>query len=291
MMAAAILVSAFFAGPAIPEPDGRTATGRLADFLRERFQVRLNVNQATFRSNGALGSISVRPAPRDAAEHFACLCRQELSIYPASVFRFSKLRQVVLCRDLRSGGKPAAGLADWTRGAIYFDVGDLGEYGNVPFTRHTVHHEFYHIIDHAENGDRGDLEWAWLNPEGAEAYREFEGDRFVETPIDERKPTGFVSDYARTSIVEDKAETFSCMVLSFGDLNRRCEFDLVLRAKRDRIQESLYRLMPSTSDRFWRQREQTSVRSPGMYRQSGPSDDSPLRDYFKVFDFFDESSR
>ena len=96
---------------------------------------------------------------------------------------------------------PAGGVMYWSLG---YDSQD-------DYLRHSVHHELFHAIDLQLNGviANDDPAWVTLNDRkfkygpGGHIVREgFKPDHSNASP-------GFVSRYARTGAMEDKAETFA----------------------------------------------------------------------------------
>ena len=145
--------------------------------------------------------------------------------YPTAFLESSKIEHVALCRKLHNGTGAVtepAGLADPSARILFvsvnglletqvgFDTGDLAE---------TVHHEVFHMID---RHSRIDDEWHGLNPAGF-VYAERE-DRWT-------RPDGFVSAYAATSPVEDRASVFQFLMVRPEELCTLAKDDRIVGAK------------------------------------------------------------
>ncbi|CAN5256858.1 hypothetical protein BH11MYX1_BH11MYX1_11060 [soil metagenome] len=145
--------------------------------------------------------------------------------YPMNVLGASNLEHVSLCRRIRydheHGSNPAGiAIADEKRLMLSIETfrGD--------FTlEQIVHHELFHLIDHAMLGAKAydDHEWHALNPP-AFAYAD---------PADATaaRPAGFVNNYATTNELEDRASVFEYVM---GQPQALCEImavDPIVRAK------------------------------------------------------------
>lgn len=150
--------------------------------------------------------------------------------YPPSLIKASGLEHVSLCRIIRmdDGERAPAGVAIAEQhrllislehfvdgGAQYEDFG-IGQ---------VVHHEVFHLFDHATAGQAvdDDREWVASNPRGF-GYRD-------PAVADAARPSGFVNHYATTNAREDRATVFEYLL---GQPNRLCEIanvDRVVAAK------------------------------------------------------------
>jgi len=138
--------------------------------------------------------------------------------YPPSLITATRLRHVALCRSIRIHGDaeepPPAGVALVGQHRLLVSVEAFVD--GTPQHEHfsisqVVHHEVFHLFDHATLGDV-DREWEAINPPGF-AYRE---------PADAERvrPVGFVNPYATTNVREDRATVFEYLM---GQPTRLCE--------------------------------------------------------------------
>jgi hypothetical protein len=144
--------------------------------------------------------------------------------YPTSMRKAARLEHVAFCSTIHYEGSDhgPAGLADPSEHRVFIGV----EYfrGSSFAIESAVHHEMFHLLDFEIDASRAldDREWRELNPKGF-AYR----DPSVET---ERKP-GFVSSYALTNAIEDRASTFEFLMVKPDELCALAARDPVLLRK------------------------------------------------------------
>lgn len=128
-----------------------------------------------------------------------------IASYPDALLRAARIERFALCRELRYVGEDdgPAGLAELSRRRILIAVGYFNR-GDGRGIEHTVHHEIFHLFDHATlGGEMADREWTALLPRGFE-YR----DPATVTPA----PKGFVDTYATTNEKEDRASVYAYMM-------------------------------------------------------------------------------
>jgi len=86
--------------------------------------------------------------------------------YPKEFITNTKLRRIVLVKELYNQGVPVAAMPEYYKENLYMDI-YIGN--NDPlYQRHVVHHEFYHMIEQELNGDAYyiDPEWNKFNEPG-----------------------------------------------------------------------------------------------------------------------------
>lgn len=147
-----------------------------------------------------------------------------LLAYPHSFLRVARIEKIALCGKLvrdpdTESGQRVAGLAESSSRRLMVGVG-------LTDARHataTLHHEIFHLFDQATDRDgdhQRDLEWERLNPRGF---------RYGDPAW--LGQAGFVSDYARTAVPEDKASVFEYMMGFPDELCARAVDDPRLMAK------------------------------------------------------------
>jgi hypothetical protein len=150
--------------------------------------------------------------------------------YPPSLIKASQLEHVSLCRTIRmdDGERAPAGvaIAEQHRLLISLEhfVDGAGQYEHFGIGQ-VVHHEVFHLFDHATSGSAvdDDREWVAHNPRGF-GYRD-------PAVADAVRPPGFVNRYATTNAREDRATVFEYLL---GQPTRLCEIaevDRVVAAK------------------------------------------------------------
>lgn len=132
--------------------------------------------------------------------------------YPTAVLAAARLERVALCRRIRYEGddpeRGPAGVADLAGRRVLVSIEHFAgtPHRYAVFTiEEVVHHEVFHLLDHATQGERAldDREWRALNPP-AFSYRD--------PAIDGERPAGFVNTYATTNELEDRASVFEYLM-------------------------------------------------------------------------------
>lgn len=146
-------------------------------------------------------------------QNYAGLFAEEWAKYPPDWLKFTELTEVVFVKDLFVVSHHRAAMPDPEGRALYLDITYFNN--SQTYTRKTIHHEFYHLIEIALNGKMfyRDRKWRKINDRdfeygegGAAAYSD-PAYRRTEHPL-----PGFVSAYATYAVEEDKAEVFAYLM-------------------------------------------------------------------------------
>lgn len=209
--------------PVSPPPDG--------------LLVEVLVATAPFSLSTASGPVAGRsPAPARLATALAVLAA-ELHRYPPLFLRHSGLERVVVCEGLRQHERPIPSLPNVDNTLL------LGVSDDAGYLRRLIHHEVFHFVDYADDGQlKPDEPWAALN---LPSFRYGDGGRAMREPgaadpLDPPLP-GFVSMYGTSGVEEDKAELFSFLMTDPDLVDRLARADVVLSAKRAELRARLDR--------------------------------------------------
>ena len=169
-----------------------------------------------------------------------------MDIFPVRFLRETQLHTLVLCRNLTtSNGGRAGGVAGG---------GKIGL--NVPFYSQVIYHEMFHIADNLGHNE----DWTRLNNKqfvyGGSAFKPVELDKKAQAKADAAKTSAdirkdFVSDYAMTSEVEDRAETFAVMVADPKRFAALAKESPVLAKKAERVKAIVRDFSPAMNKDFW----------------------------------------
>ena len=148
-----------------------------------------------------------------------------LLAYPHSFLRVANIERIALCGKLASDhllddDQRVAGLAESASRRLMVSV----ETDHADRSTATLHHEIFHLFDHATvpGGDHDrDPEWERLNP------RTFRYDPKAPSGVE----AGFINDYAKTAIREDKASVFEHLMGYPDELCARAVDDPLLMGK------------------------------------------------------------
>jgi hypothetical protein len=171
-----------------------------------------------------------------------------MDIFPVRFLQETKLNTVVLCRNLRMNGQLAGGVATST-GIIVL---------NVPIHSHIIYHELFHVADKQRNNP----EWTKLNSQqfvyGGNRYLPDSGNldksdkrKMLVAKKDADIRKDFVSDYATTSEMEDRAETFAVMVTDPKQFEKLSSTAPVLKKKADKAKAIAREFSPGMNKDFW----------------------------------------
>lgn len=186
--------------------------------------------------------------------------------YPPSLIAASGLKHVSLCRTIRmDDGEPApAGVAIAAQHrmliSLEYFVAGAAQYQDFGIGQ-VVHHEVFHLFDHATSGPAvdDDHEWVAHNPRGF-GYRD-------PAVAGVTRPPGFVNHYATTNAREDRASVFEYLL---GQPTRLCEIanvDRVVAAKTKLVWKRVAKIV---GDKLLRQHA-PCVASVGKRRRGKPA--------------------
>ncbi len=197
---------------------------------------------------------------------------EELSIYPKEAIEKTQIEQVILCTNLVVDRKPAGGTLKVGLhyvDTLFIDLADLisGELHG----RRTLHHELFHAIDFRDTW-HGYVDPDWTRIQGEEFRYEFDAaaemhrlmgdnpqeilprefdDPYHRMSVSESQTPGFISDYARYSVAEDKAEVFCHLMVSYKRVMKKASKDAILKRKVVRMKELLQAYIPEMDETFW----------------------------------------
>jgi hypothetical protein len=191
--------------------------------------------------------------------------QRELARYPRSLVRNSHIKRIVLGSDLSSDGKRFAGVADRTLGFII----QVQKMGVAKFNVRGFHHEFFHVVDFAINGQayNRDAGWALLNGPDFRGYRGEDGWSMLGQAAAAPRTDlpGFLTLYSTSSVQEDKAEVFSFLIADPAFLQRRMEKDPVIAKKVKYLKRVLRRFCPEMNEAFF-----SKLSRPTKVNSAGP---------------------
>jgi hypothetical protein len=218
----------------------------LAEELRASHEVEILHVREPFRIELGYRTLQGTDAPETPLSAATVVVADELGLYPPELVRKSMLRRVALCGTLLENGAPIPSLPNYQR-TLLLDVA-----AEPDFLRRLLHHEVFHFVDLADDGEvLWDPAWERLNAPGFAYGR---GGRDMREPgasaLTDALP-GFLTRYATSALEEDKAETFAFLMVQPELVATRAATDPVLAAKVQRIREIVAALEPSMNDAFW----------------------------------------
>lgn len=198
-------------------------------------------------SGGAINARNAGPRNVDMVLYFL---RKEFGKYPPELVHLTGLKRIVFCRDLKANGNRIAGVAVENNGTIYMDSST--EVGDEAHRRRTLHHEFFHFIDYALHGTRDIRDNpAWV---AANAPNTTYGAADTGAPASNwasHPAPGFVSNYARKAVPEDRAELFAAIMTNNLTVRLLLQKDSFLTTKLGVLKEELKAFCPQIDGAFW----------------------------------------
>jgi hypothetical protein len=186
-------------------------------------------------------------SPEDAKKYLPFFFAS-IDIFPTWFLEATKLNTVVLCKKLCLRGVRAGGVAS-PNGIIALDV---------PIYSPVIYHEVFHIADKQRNNP----EWNNLNKKqfvyggnvfnpDSEKMGNSDTQKMVSAKSNAVIRKDFVSDYAMTSEMEDRAETFAMMVSDPQRFEKLAAASPVLKKKAEKVKGILRDFSPGMNKDFW----------------------------------------
>ena len=156
-----------------------------------------------FVTNSGINNVSCKKSNNNRVEKKYIKTKNELDVYKRTFFEKIKLRYIVLCERLKVGEINALGFANPEMKTILLNI----NVKNKNFER-VIHHEVFHIIENNYKEFFPDTVWAKFNsPNFYYSGSSTNPEAYSLAKLD--NTNGFFSEYAKYSISEDMAETFS----------------------------------------------------------------------------------
>lgn len=234
--------------------------------MRELYKFRVSYPTKNFDDFKEHGSIRGRSALPSELKFAAAELKKAFDKYPDKFIRFTGLRKLVLCADLKFRGVRAGGFVFFGEKIMYIDAKHAKRLGK-NFER-MVHHEFYHLVDLIDDGLMDhDAEWTGLNHKNAHygqgglsmagdlslKYARISKPGFLKmygTPIDQSTP-GFLSIYGTASPAEDKAEYFGNMMTRYSQVQNYANRDEVIQKKMSLMKDRLRLFNKGFDTEYW----------------------------------------
>ena len=182
------------------------------------------------------------------------LIKKEIDIYPKFFLNNSGLKYIVMCDQATLNKHEVGGFApghyDQSPGIFFINIKNL--FNNEDYLKHLFHHEFYHIIDTRLTNSIVDEEWSSLNKDNYLNSKIIGDDTITLTPDSSVK--GFVSQYARKNMAEDKAELFAMLITRNKDVKKILKKDEILYKKTELLISRLKNISPLINKDFWNKR-------------------------------------
>jgi hypothetical protein len=133
--------------------------------LSEKYGLQILTQPSEFPAAFNHGPIEGREATPEEVAWYGPILASEWNLYPVDLIKRTRLKRLVLCKDLSYAKQKRTAIPDFDADTLYLDV--VRGRKNDLYVREVIHHEYYHIIDLRDDGKLyQDDEWVKLNPPG-----------------------------------------------------------------------------------------------------------------------------
>lgn len=226
--------------------------------VQSKYGVPIVLNDPSFPVRITTGTIDGKGAQSENIAEYSKMFVEEFSLYPIEFVRRTRLQRIVLCEELSFSGQLRTALPDFENNTLYLDVARGAN--NKTYMRTVLHHEFFHLVDYADDGVvYGDDKWSALNPD---TFSYGTGGRNAQSNRDTSKLTdqypGFLNHYSTTGVEEDKAEIFANLIVRTSHVERVILTDPVLDTKVKRMKKLLHDFSSDVDESFWKKASKVS---------------------------------
>ena len=156
-----------------------------------------------FLTNSGINNVSCKKSNNHSVKQKYIKSKNELNVFKKEFFEKIKLKYIILCKELKVGEINALGFANPEMETILLNINTNDD----DFAR-VIHHEVFHIIENNYKKFFPDTVWAkFNNPNFYYSGSSTNPEAYNLTKLG--NTNGFFSEYAKYSISEDMAETFS----------------------------------------------------------------------------------
>ncbi len=198
---------------------------------------------------------------------FSRIMAEQLAIYPTNFPKRIGLKRILLCGGIHKDGMSLRGTADTLAGTIVYDASQVNDGGGADNaeTKITIHHELFHVIDHALHFDPvrraySDPGWKSINPKGFLYY--IQGGASPEPLGLDSSVPGFLTGYSRSNVLEDKAVLYSLKMIRPDIVDPLARSDDRLGRKCVLIESMVQKLIPEIDAGFWKGRRKSIKSAP-----------------------------
>ena len=186
-----------------------------------------------FVTNSGINNVSCKKSNNYKVEKKYIKTKNELNVFKKNFLKKIKLRYIVLCEELKVGEINALGFANPEMKTILLNINTNDD----NFAR-VIHHEVFHIIENNYKKLFPDTVWTkFNNPNFYYSGSSTNPEAFSLAKLS--NTNGFFSEYAKYSISEDMAETFSFINSREKYVSETINLDKILNKKVIFIKEGI----------------------------------------------------
>ena len=156
-----------------------------------------------FLTNSGINNVSCKKSNNHSVKQKYIKSKNELNVFKKEFFEKIKPKYIILCKELKVGEINALGFANPEMETILLNI----DTNDNDFER-VIHHEVFHILENNHKKFFPDTVWAkFNNPNFYYSGNSASPEAYSLAKLS--NTNGFFSEYAKYSISEDMAETFS----------------------------------------------------------------------------------
>ena len=189
-----------------------------------------------FSAGKGINSVSCEKPEKNLLKRKFLLTEENIKFYQKNFLKKINLKFVILCEKLTVSNIPAIGFANPEMKTIILNVNSKEK-----IFQRVIHHEIFHII-HKNFYDLFDVsKWKKFNNPKFKyfACTDCEGN-FSLTPLD--LTNGFFTTYAKSSVSEDMAETFSFLIFNDKHSEIKIAEDTIIEKKTNFIKKNILKI-------------------------------------------------
>ena len=164
------------------------------------------------------------------------LTKKNIDFYSKNFLKKINFKFIILCKNLTVSDIPAIGFANPEMETIILNVNS-----NEKIFQRVVHHEIFHIIHKNYQNYFSNDRWSKLNNPKFKYSQCSTCKKDIGLDI-LNVTNGFFTNYAKTNISEDMAETFSFLIFNNENIRKKIDADLILKKKTIFIKENVSKI-------------------------------------------------
>tara|TARA_B100000963_G_C22506682_1_gene616349 strand:+ start:341 stop:1078 length:738 start_codon:yes stop_codon:yes gene_type:complete len=195
--------------------------------------LRYFVPDKNFSAGLGINSVSCQKIDEGKLKKKFQLIQKNTAIYEREFLKKINLKFIVFCKNLTVSEIPAIGFANPEMKTIILNVNSKEK-----IFQRVIHHEIFHVIHFNFKKFFDNKKWEKFNDS------KFNYSLCLNCEKDDglkplKKINGFFTGYAKTSVSEDMAETFSFLILYKNYSLKKIKTDEILKKKVDFIKENI----------------------------------------------------
>ena len=198
--------------------------------------IKFLIPSKNFSAGLGVNSINCEKTEKDQLKKKFLLIKNNMGPYDKNFIKKINLKFIVLCKNLTVSDIPAIGFANPEMKTVILNTNSRDN-----IFKRVLHHEIFHIIHKNFKDHFSEIRWMEFNRPGFKYSKCSTCKEYVGLfPLN--LTDGFYTNYAKTSVSEDMAETFSFLVLNDEYSRKKIKEDSILKNKTNLIKEDIFKI-------------------------------------------------